>query len=173
MTPFPDPRLATPSDLPAVDALLARCYPAALKRDYAPSILVTALPIIVRAQPKLLSSDRYWITMEDGRAIACGGWSAAPPRGDGGPARTAHVRHVAADPDRPRAGLGRRLMRAALAQAAEAGMVRAECLSTRNAVPFYAALGFQADGEVKVPLAPGVDFPSVAMHLENLETALA
>ena len=51
-------RHATPSDLAAVDALLARSYPRLLAADYPPSVLVTAVPIIARARPELLASGR-------------------------------------------------------------------------------------------------------------------
>lgn len=43
-------RPATLDDLAAVDRLLADSYPRLLAADYAPSVLVTALPIISRAQ---------------------------------------------------------------------------------------------------------------------------
>ena len=49
------------------------------------------------------------------------------------------------------------------AQARDAGITRLECLSTRMAVPFYAALGFRVLGPVEVPLRPGIVFPAVAM----------
>ena len=51
-------RHATPSDLAAVDALLARSYPRLLAADYSASVLVTAVPIIARARPELLASGR-------------------------------------------------------------------------------------------------------------------
>jgi hypothetical protein len=51
-------RVAGPVDIAAVDALLARAYPRLLKADYAPSVLVTALPRIARAQPGLVAAGR-------------------------------------------------------------------------------------------------------------------
>jgi hypothetical protein len=54
-------------------------------------------------------------------------------------------------------------MMAVFAQARDAGMRRLECLSTLTAVPFYAAMSFATRGPVTVPLAPGIDFPAVAM----------
>ena len=58
-------RVATPADLAAVDALLARSYPRLLAADYPPSVLVTALPLISRARPELLASGTYYV-VEDG-----------------------------------------------------------------------------------------------------------
>ena len=49
-------RPATPDDFADVDALLARSYPALLKHDYRPSVLVTAVPVLARANPALVGS---------------------------------------------------------------------------------------------------------------------
>jgi len=170
MTGTPSIRAARAADTPAIDALLARSYPRLLKADYPPSVLVTALPRIARANPALVASGRYYV-VEDaaGRLLGAGGWSFAGPGGGGGgagrPGAVAHVRHVATDPDALRRGVGRALMRHVTGAARAEGVRRLDCLSTRTAVAFYAALGFEALGEVTVALAPGVVFPAVRMRL--------
>ena len=65
-------RVATPSDLAAVDDLLSRSYPALLKRDYPPSILVTVLPLISKANPALLRSGSYYVAELDGIVVGAG-----------------------------------------------------------------------------------------------------
>ena len=57
-------RRANPDDLSALDLLLARSYPRLLKADYPPSVVVLALPIIVRARPELLASGRYFVDLD-------------------------------------------------------------------------------------------------------------
>jgi GNAT superfamily N-acetyltransferase len=164
-------RHATPRDLSAVDALLARSYPRLLAPDYPPSVLVTAVPIIARARPELLASGRYWLAEDATRhLVGAGGWSAsapAPSDGSGGAGGLrqglAHVRHVATDPDALRRGIGRALMARVMAEAGAAGFAAMECLSTRTAVPFYAALGFRQIGAVEVGLRPGISFPATRM----------
>ncbi|PZR00049.1 MAG: GNAT family N-acetyltransferase [Cereibacter sphaeroides] len=158
-------RLATRDDLAAVDALLARSYPQLLAWDYPPSVMVTAVPLLARAQPGLLGSGTYWLAFDaDDRLAGVGGWTRGGPGPMiGGGSRTGHVRHVATGVDHLRRGVGSGLLLRVLDQAREAGMERMECLSTRTAVPFYAALGFRALGEVEVPLRPGIAFPAVAM----------
>jgi GNAT superfamily N-acetyltransferase len=164
-------RHATPDDLSVVDALLARSYPRLLAPDYPPSVLVLAVPIISRARPELLASGRYWVAEDAaGRVIAAGGWSGhAPARDDGsgsaGPRieGVAHVRHVASDPDVVRRGVGRALMARVMDEARAAGFAAMDCMSTRTAVPFYAAMGFREIGPIVVSLAPGIDFPAVQM----------
>jgi N-acetylglutamate synthase-like GNAT family acetyltransferase len=158
-------RRAEPGDLAAVDRLLARSYPRLLAADYPPSVMVLAVPIIARARPELLASGRYFLAVNaTGHVVGAGGWSLARPGGTGDPSvDTGHVRHVATDPEVTRQGIGRKLMREAVADAARAGVRRMECLSTRTAVPFYTALGFRTVGPTDVPLQPGIVFPAVRM----------
>ncbi|MGR3540600.1 MAG: GNAT family N-acetyltransferase [Hasllibacter sp.] len=158
-------RPALLSDLPAVDRLLARSYPALLKADYPPSVLVTAVPRIARARPDLLASGTYLIAEEGGRAVAAGGWSRASPVPGGGARRLAHVRHVATDPAHLRRGLARAILTRCMDEARRAGMRGMACLSTRTAVPFYAALGFAPIEEIEVPLADCIVFPAVRMTM--------
>ena len=164
-------RIASPGDLVAVDALLARSYPWLLSADYPPSVIVTALPIIARARPSLLASGRYYLAVDDGgNVLGAGGWSLGAPAADGqqGGERpeTGHVRHVATDPRVLRRGVARTIMTAVVRAARGAGMRRMECLSTRTAVPFYASQGFAVAGpEVEIALAPGIGFPAVPMAL--------
>ena len=156
-------RIARPGDLGAVDALLSRAYPALLKADYPPSVLVTALPLISRANPSLMRSGSYWLAEEDGRLLGAGGWTAASPVAGQGGRGIAHVRHLVTDPAHLRRGVARALMQAATAQAREAGARGIVAMSTRTAVPFYAALGFERIEEAEVPLRPGIAFPAVRM----------
>lgn len=154
-------RPTTRADLAEVDALLARAYPRLLKTAYPPSVLVTALPLIAKAQPTLVASGRYYAALRGGRILGVGGWSrdrGAPQRG--------HVRHVATDDRVVRQGVGRAVLGHLLAQAQDAGLTEMECWSTRNAVPFYAAMGFVAEAAMEVPLQPGITFPAVRMRLD-------
>ncbi|MEL7459441.1 MAG: GNAT family N-acetyltransferase [Pseudomonadota bacterium] len=154
---------ATPADLAQVDALFARAYPVLLKPDYPPSVLVTALPLISRAQPKLLSSGTFYCAQIDGQIVGAGGWTPGAPGGAQTSARVGHVRHLVTDQNHTRQGIGRALMGHVFDVAARAGMTAMHCQSTRTAVPFYRAVGFQVIGEITVPLRPGIDFPAVAM----------
>ena len=156
-------RVAHPGDLGAVDALLSRAYPVLLKADYPPSVLVTALPLISRANPSLMRSGSYWLAEEDGRLLGAGGWTPATGDAGQGARGIAHVRHLVTDPAHLRRGVARALMQAATAQAREAGATGMLAMSTRTAVPFYAALGFERIEEAEVPLRPGIAFPAVRM----------
>ncbi|APX10945.1 GNAT family N-acetyltransferase [Tateyamaria omphalii] len=151
-------RPTTKADMAAVDALLARSYPKLLKADYPPSVLVTALPIISRAQPELLVCGTYYVVEEEGAVLGAGGWT--PDRRVRG---LGHVRHLVTDDRALRRGVGRRLMEHCFAVATAHGVLQMECWATRTAVPFYKAVGFRDVGLIDVPLAGGISFPSVRM----------
>lgn len=164
MTPTLSLRNASLADLSAVDALLARSYPRLLAADYPPSTLVMAVPRISRARPELLASGTYFLAEDpEGRVLAVGGWTRGAPARLSTVEDTGHVRHVATDPDVLRRGVGRALMARVMQDARGAGMQWLNCLSTRTAVPFYAALGFRPLHETEVTLAPGIVFPVLRM----------
>ena len=165
-------RRATAADLAAVDTLLARSDPRLLAPDYPASVRVMAIPLILRARPQLLASGTYGLAQDpQGGVVGAGGWTPGAPGGpDDGPGRAAgHIRHFATDARLTRQGTGRALMERVLAQAGAAGLRQLDCLATRTAVPFYAALGFQEQGLVDVPLRPGGVFPAIRM-LRRLQT---
>ena len=151
-------RPTTIADLAVVDALLARSYPKLLKADSPPSVLVTVLPVIARAQPKLLRCGTYYVVEEDGQVLGAGGWT--PDRTD--PA-LGHIRHVATDDRALRRGVGRRLLNHCFDTARAAGVQRMECWATLTAERFYQAVGFQTVGPMDVTLEGGIRFPSLRM----------
>ncbi len=151
-------------DIAAVDDLLARSYPALLKADYPASVIVTALPLISRAQPALVSSGTYYGAFEHGDLIGVGGWTRAAPGGAHGGHRVGHIRHFATDPQRVRQGVGRALINHCLAQARSSGIEEMRCQATFTAVPFYEAAGFELLHEIQVPLRQGIMFPAMQMR---------
>ena len=160
-------RTAVPSDLSGIDRLLGRSYPRLLAPDYPPSALVLAVPRFARAQPELLASGRYFVAEDaQGRILAAGGWSRRNPSGGPVGEATAHVRHVATDPDAVRQGLGRLVMERVMADTRGAEIRWLDCLSTRTAVPFYRALGFRAVHPQDLSLGPGIVFPVMRMLID-------
>ena len=159
-------RPSQPSDLAEVDALLGRAYPLLLKPHYPPSVLVTTIPLISKAQPGLLASGTYFaVVAEGGQIVGAGGWTATEP-GAGGKStpNVGHIRHVVTDPDVVRQGIGRILMNHIFHSAKSAGVLQLDCLSTLMAVPFYTACGFEEVGPATISLRPGIEFPAVLMR---------
>lgn len=158
-------RTAVASDIDAVDALFARSYPKLLKDAYPPSVFVTAIPLISRAQPRLLTSGSYFLVMKGDVLVAAGGWTRAVPGGGRSANQTiAHVRHVVTDHRHVRQGIGRRLMMHIFETARAEGIQQLECFSTLMAEPFYASVGFETVGAVSVNLRAGVELPAVLMR---------
>lgn len=152
-------RVARPGDLAVLDAMMARSYPKLLKADYPPSVLVTALPLISRAQPRLLASGSYYVCeAEGGEILGAGGWTPVPGTRDLG-----DVRHVATDDRHTRRGVARAILLHVFATAHAGGIRRLQCKATRTAVPFYRAMGFVEQGGLEIELRPGIHFPAIAM----------
>ncbi|MFW5654965.1 MAG: GNAT family N-acetyltransferase [Roseicyclus sp.] len=157
-------RPTTMRDLPRIDALLGLSYTALLKADYPPSVLVTALPLIARANPALLRSGAYFLAEDgDGAALAAGGWSLSAPQGGIGPRDLGHVRHVATHPGALRRGLAGAILERCFREARAEGITWLMAQATRTAVPFYRAMGFEDRAEIEVTLRPGITFPAVEM----------
>src|SRR6056297_1350404 len=105
-------RTATKEDLAALDLLFSTSYPALLKADYPPSLLVTAIPRIARANPRLVASGTYYVICDQkGALVGAGGWTRAAPPGFESAGEVGNIRHVVTDKDRTRQGIGTRLMR--------------------------------------------------------------
>lgn len=157
-------RPATIHDADRVTALLQLSYPVLLERDYPSELLRRALPRISVARPELLRAGTYYVAeTPQGQLVAAGGWSWASPISASTPAGMAHVRHVVTLPDYTRRGVARAIMERAMDHAAEEGVRRLECLSTRTAVPFYEALGLTALAEIELSLGLDVRFPTIQM----------
>lgn len=137
-----DVRSATPGDAQSVTALLHASYPALLAAAYPPEVLRWALPATTQANPKLLSSGRYFLAFSGERLVGCGGWSWQQPGTGQLTPGLGHLRHFATHPDWLRRGVGRAVYRRSEAQALAEGARRLECFSSLNAEPFYRALGF-------------------------------
>lgn len=156
-------RRATEADISALDHLFQRSYLQLLVPDYPPSALVSAVPIMARAQPGLIRSGLFHVIEERGRLLGAGGWSLEAPGGRPGQRGVAHVRHLATDPDAVRRGVGRRLLTHILLEAKGSGMLQMRCQSTLTAVPFYSAMGFVPQAEQEILLNGAVPFRTVAM----------
>ena len=157
-------RSALSRDRASIGNVLARSYGTLLAADYPEVLLQEVLPILTRVRPELLTQPGYLVAERAGRVAAVGGWTPAAPQGGSDGEDVGHVRHVACDPECLRQGVTRALMLAAIAQARAAGMRLLCCLSTRTAVPFYHALGFEGAAAIELRLRPGLFFPAAEMR---------
>jgi GNAT superfamily N-acetyltransferase len=159
-------RAATPGDGEAVSALLEASYPQLLAPDYDPRLLVAALPLMTKANPRLLASGTYYVAESGSDAVVgCGGWTVEAPGGGGSRPGVGHIRHFAIHPEWTRRGIGRALLDRCVEEARARGVGNLECFSTLTAEAFYRAAGFVTVGPINVPMSPTIALPSVHMRL--------
>lgn len=159
-----DVRVAEPADADRISGLLQACYERLLTGWYAPETAAAALPIMVRANPALLASGRFFVAFVDGNLAGCGGWSLQTPGTGVVQPGAGHIRHFATDPERLRCGIASAIMARCIADAIDAGLTQLDCYSTRPGEAFYAAAGFRRIGERSVLLAQTVPYPVIEMR---------
>ncbi len=168
-------RKAHPADLPAIAAVM-RASMAALGRNYYDETqLASALRYIAVPDRQLVDDGTYFVADEEGRIAACGGWSARKKLYSGPASEdaaqgwldpavdAARVRAMFVDPAHARRGLGRQILEASEADAANAGFTRFELMATLPGVPLYEVCGYRAIEDVVVELPDGVTLACVRM----------
>lgn len=157
-------RVATPGDEEALTALIGAAYGALDRRAYGSGLLEAALPLMSRANPKLLVSGTYYVSEIAGEPVGCGGWSFQAPGTGDTTEGVAHIRHFATHPAHARKGIARVLLDHCLSEAAAAGAATMRAQATLPAEPFYNAAGFRRIGEVNAQLGAGVALPAIDME---------
>ncbi|MYM28200.1 N-acetylglutamate synthase, GNAT family [Duganella sacchari] len=166
-------RHATPADIPAMEALIARSGIALSAGFYTSEQAQAVTRYVFGVDTQLVADQTYFVIEKDGQLAACGGWSkratlfgadrtklGADPLLD--PAREpARIRAFFVDPSAARQGLGRLLLQHCTDAALAGGFHTLELAATMPGVPLYQACGFtiienmelDLPGNVKVPLA--------------------
>ena len=162
-------RATTSGDREIVTALLEASYQRLLAADYDPRLLARALPLMTKANPRLLESGTYYVVeTRDGSAVGCGGWTLEVPGGGASSRGVGHIRHFAIHPEWTRQGIGKALLRHCIEEARALGIGQLECLSTLTAIAFYESAGFIPVAKTEVQMSPTVTFPSLLMRFEFL-----
>lgn len=160
-------RTSTPRDKSRITSLLQACYPVLMKKHYDGSVLTKALPLMTRANPKLLESGTYYLAeSKDGTAVGCGGWTTERPGTGQTEKNTGHIRHFATHPNWVGKGVGRALFDQCRQSAKERDIKRFECYSSLNGEGFYQALGFSKVKLIEVPMGPDFTFASIFMKID-------
>lgn len=172
---LPTLRSATPADVPALEALIARSVRALSAGFYTPAQAEGGLRHVFGVDTQLVADGTYYLIEADGVLAAGGGWSArrtlfggdqfkhaadAPLDPATEPAR---IRAFFVDPAFARRGLGRLLFAHCHDAARAAGFRTLELMATLPGVPLYTALGFAPHERVDVPLPGGEVLPCVRM----------
>ena len=157
-------RNATAADIPSLNALIARSARGLSRQDYRPEQIEGALQGAFGVDSQLLADETYFVVEEQGRIVACGGWSFRSTL-FGGDARAgrdssildpktqaAKIRAFFVDPDHARRGIGSLLLEHCERQARAHGYARVELMATLPGVRLYAARGYVGAAMVRFEL---------------------
>ena len=157
-------RNATAADIPALNALIARSARGLSRQAYRPEQIEGALQGAFGVDTQLLADETYFVVEEQGRIVACGGWSFRSTL-FGGDARAgrdssildpktqaAKIRAFFVDPDHARRGIGSLLLEHCERQARAHGYARVELMATLPGVRLYAARGYVGAAMVRFEL---------------------
>lgn len=147
-------RPATPSDIPALERLIASSAAALSTGFYTPAQTAALSREVFGVDTQLVTDGTYFVIDQDGVAVACGGWSrrstkfgadkmkTAPDRLLDPATEPAKIRAFFVDPAVARRGYGSALMQHCASAAAAAGFTQLELVATMPGVPLYLARGF-------------------------------
>jgi GNAT superfamily N-acetyltransferase len=168
-------RLARAGDIPAIEALIPLSVRGLQAPWYSAAQMEAALGPVFGVDQQLICDGTYFVAEQDGRLIACGGWSRRRAVYGGDRARPgedaaldperdpARIRAFFVHPQWARRGLGRALLAACEAAIVAAGFRRAVLVATLAGEPLYAAGGYCVEERYEVPLPGGLTLPAVRM----------
>ena len=157
-------RAARRADIPALGRLIRRSARALGQGFYSDAESEAAIAHVFGVDSDLVADGSYFIAEdEDGALLGCGGWSQRRTLFGGdnflgratgflNPAEDAAlIRAFFVAPQAARMGVATRLLAECEARAIAAGFTRIALMATLPGVPFYAARGYAANGEVEQP----------------------
>ena len=174
---MPTVRLATPADIPAMEALIARSGIELSEGFYTKRQAQAVTQHVFGVDTQLVADQTYFLIEDDaGKLVACGGWSkrstlfgadrtkqGADPLLD--PAtEPARIRAFFVDPSAARQGLGRLLLTHCTDAAAAGGFHTLELAATMPGVPLYLACGFEVAERFEITLPDQVQVPLARMR---------
>ena len=174
-------RKAVRDDLPEIARVMRDSLAALSAGFYDERETASAVAYIAVTDQQLVDDGTYFVAEEDGRIVACGGWSGRTKLFTGTTAQAqaqgfldprtdaARIRAMFVEPSHARRGLGRQILDAAEADAVRAGFKRFELMATLPGVPLYEVCGYEAVEDVTVKLPDGVTLGCVRMVRSRIE----
>ena len=121
-------RPARDGDRATLERLIAECYGTVYPGWYDEDVLGDAMPAMLRIDPALLASGRYFVATLGDAIAGCGGWSTNSPGSSEVIDKTGHIRHFATLPDLMGKGIGGAIIERCIAEAAQTGHATATLL---------------------------------------------
>ena len=169
-------RPATPDDVPALQALIARSGVALSVGYYTPEQAQAITRHVFGVDSQLIADRSYHVIEHAASIVACGGWSRRRTLFGGDQAKAvsdplldpavdpARIRAFFVEPSMARRGLGRMLMDRCLREARAAGFRALELVSTLPGELLYAALGFEVTERFELSLPGPIEVPVARMR---------
>jgi GNAT superfamily N-acetyltransferase len=168
-------RLASPSDVPALERLIVESARKLGSPDYTQTQIEAALGTAWGVDTELIHDGTYFLVETDGQIVACGGWSYRGTLfgGDsqaGRQSRTldplhepARIRAFFVHPDWARRGLGRLLLEKCEAEAKARGFRAFELVATLPGQRLYRDFGYVGETRTEYPLKNGITIEFIPM----------
>ena len=169
-------RLAEPSDVPALEALIRLSARGLSHGFYTPREVEAAIRYVFGVDSLLIADGTYYAAVSGGTIVGCGGWSkrATLYGGDQAGRRStelldpgsdaAKIRAFFVAPTHARSGVGSLILEASESAARAAGFRRIELMATLPGVPFYASRGYVASMRARDTLPDGTTLEFVRME---------
>lgn len=147
-------RLATPADIPALEALIPLSVRRLQASTYTSSQIEAALGTVLGLDTQLIRDGSYFVAQAGDAVVACGGWSRRKTLfgSDHTPVKDsnfldpatepARVRAMFVHPDWARRGIGRAILAECEAAAAAMGFRTLEMAATLAGIPLYTVCGY-------------------------------
>jgi GNAT superfamily N-acetyltransferase len=173
---MPTLRKATPADIPALNALIARSARGLSTAEYRPAQIEGALRGAFGVDTQLLADETYYVIEDGGQIVGCGGWSfrstlfgsdarAGRDSSTLDPAtQAAKIRAFFVDPGHARRGIGSLLLEHCEQEARRQGFARVELMATLPGVKLYAARGYVGSPMVRFDVGSGEAIEFIPMH---------
>lgn len=168
-------RTATPSDIPAIHEVMRTSMRALSNGFYDQRQTASAVEHIATVDDELIADGSYFVVVEDGRIVGCGGWSKRKRLFTGTHEQSetsgwldpstdaARIRAMFVHPDYARRGLGRLILATSEDDAHRAGFTTFELMATLPGVPLYEACGYTPVERTTIELPDGVRLETVRM----------
>ena len=173
---MPTVRKATTSDIPALDALIARSARGLSTGDYSQGQIEGALRGAFGVDTQLLADETYFVVEDSREMVACGGWSFRSTL-FGGDARAdrdssildpktqaAKIRAFFVDPGHARRGIGSLLLDHCENQVRAHGHREVELMATLPGARLYSARGYAPSPRVHFDVGSGESIEFIPMQ---------
>jgi GNAT superfamily N-acetyltransferase len=169
------PRHALEKDISALEELIPLSVRTLQVPYYSRAQMEAAIGPVFNVDRQLISDTTYFVVEDDGKIVACGGWSKRKKLSgcdgeqvglDGllDPAQdAARIRAFFVHPAWTRLGIGLSILKACERAAIEAGFQKAELVATLAGELLYASHGYAIVKRYESPMSGGLNLPVVHM----------